>query len=90
MQVINKSPDSYTVLKRFFFIISLFLAAPAATAQVDTSVIDRRANSFMTQYEMTGLAVAVVENGETTFAKGYGETLPVSYTHLTLPTKRIV
>ena len=75
MQVINKSPDSYTVLKRFFFIISLFLAAPAATAQVDTSVIDRRANSLMTQYEMTGLAVAVVENGETTFAKGYGETL---------------
>ena len=29
----------------------------------------------MTQYEMTGLAVAVVENGKTTFAKGYGETL---------------
>lgn len=29
----------------------------------------------MSQKEMTGLAVAVVENGQTTFVKGYGETL---------------
>ena len=61
-------------MKHFLFIAALCFAAPAA-AQVDTSEIDRRAGALMTQYEMTGLAVAVVENGETTFAKGYGETL---------------
>jgi len=62
------------VLKHLLFITAMFCAAQAA-AQVDTSEIDRRANALMTQYEMTGLAVAVVENGKTTFAKGYGETL---------------
>lgn len=61
-------------VKRLIFILSLFAAAPAA-AQVSTAEIDRRASALMTQLEMTGLAVAVVENGETTFAKGYGETL---------------
>ena len=49
--------------------------APLAAAQVDTAEIDRRAGLLMTQLEMTGLAVAVVENGQTTFAKGYGESL---------------
>ncbi len=62
------------MLKHLLFITAMFCAAQAA-AQVDTSEIDRRANALMTQYEMTGLAVAVVENGKTTFAKGYGETL---------------
>ena len=55
-------------------------------AQVDTSEIDRRANALMTQYEMTGLAVAVVENGETSFAKGYGETLRDSGEYVTADT----
>ena len=62
------------LVKRLLFILSVFCAAPAA-AQVDTVEIDRRASQLMTQLEMTGLAVAVVENGKTTFAKGYGEAL---------------
>jgi beta-lactamase class C len=61
-------------LKRLLFILALFWVTPAA-AQIDIAEIDRRAGALMTQYEMTGLAVAIVENGETTFAKGYGETL---------------
>ena len=61
-------------VKYLLFIASLFCAAPAA-AQIDTLEIDRRAGQLMTQLEMTGLAVAVVEDGRTTFAKGYGETL---------------
>jgi len=41
--------------------------------QINTAEIDRRATLLMNQLEMTGLSVAVVENGKTTFAKGYGE-----------------
>jgi len=66
-------------VKRLFLILSLFCAAafctPLAAAQVDTAEIDRRAALLMRQLEMTGMAVAVVENGKTTFAKGYGESL---------------
>lgn len=61
-------------VKRFLLIFFLVFATPAA-AQINTAEIDRRASLLMNQLEMTGLAVAVVENGETTFAKGYGETL---------------
>lgn len=71
----NPLPEITAVfVKRLLFIFSLFCATPAA-AQVDTAEIDRRASLLMTQLEMTGLAVAVVENGQTTFAKGYGESL---------------
>lgn len=44
-------------------------------AQINTAEIDRRASLLMNQLEMTGLSVAVVENGKTTFAKGYGEEI---------------
>lgn len=65
----------YTIqVKRTLFIFSVLFATPAA-AQIDTAEIDRRASLLMNQLEMTGLAVAIVENGQTTFAKGYGETL---------------
>jgi beta-lactamase class C len=71
----NPLPEIKTqTVKRLLFIFSLLLATPAA-AQVDTAEIDRRASLLMTQLEMTGMAVAVVENGQTTFAKGYGESL---------------
>jgi len=43
--------------------------------QVNTAHMDVRANRLMQQLEMTGLAMAIVENGEITFAKGYGEAL---------------
>lgn len=43
--------------------------------KIDTDEINRRADLLMAQLEMTGLAVAVVENGETVFAKGYGEEI---------------
>ena len=60
-------------VKRILPIFFLAFADPVA-AQINTAEIDRRANMLMNQLEMTGLAVAVVENGQTTFAKGYGET----------------
>ena len=61
-------------MKHLLVISALFCATPAA-AQINTAEIDRRAGQLMTQLEMTGLSVAVVEDGEITFAKGYGETL---------------
>ncbi len=48
-------------------------SAPAF--KINLVEIDRRANLLMQQLEMTGMSVAVVENGEMTFAKGYGEEI---------------
>ncbi len=49
--------------------------AQETKSQIDTAEIDRRAMLLMNQLEMTGLSVAVVENGKTSFAKGYGEEI---------------
>ena len=46
-----------------------------ATRQINTAYMDARANELMQQLEMTGLSMAIVENGQITFAKGYGEVL---------------
>ncbi len=43
--------------------------------KLNTAELDRRAQLLMGQLEMTGMAMAIVENGEITFAKGYGEKL---------------
>ena len=47
----------------------------ASTPKLNTEELDRRAQLLMNQMEMTGMAMAVVENGKITFAKGYGERL---------------
>jgi len=49
--------------------------ADIPTSQIDTAEIDRRAKLLMNQLEMTGLSLAVVENGKTSFARGYGEEI---------------
>lgn len=51
------------------------IAAQLSAPRIDTAEIDRRAMLLMNQLEMTGLSLAVVENGKTSFAKGYGEEL---------------
>ena len=66
-----------------FWLASLFtlIFTVAAQAQVvrppgvDEAELDRRAQLLMQQLEMTGLALAVVEDGEITLATGYGERL---------------
>lgn len=50
-------------------------AQTVRTPGIDTAEIDRRAQALMHQLEMTGLAIATVEDGKISFAKGYGETL---------------
>jgi len=73
--IVRRFKRDYIIsVKRLLLIIFLAFATPAA-AQISTAEIDRRASLLMNQLEMTGLAVAIVENGQTTFAKGYGETL---------------
>ncbi|MGP1283128.1 MAG: serine hydrolase domain-containing protein [Parasphingopyxis sp.] len=42
---------------------------------IDYNEIDRRIGALMEEETMVGLAVAIMENGEITFARGYGETL---------------
>jgi len=51
-------------VKRLLPIFALCFASPVFAAQL-----------LMNQLEMTGLSVAIVENGKTTFAKGYGEEI---------------
>lgn len=60
------------------FTLTTTVCASAQTVRapgVDTSELHQRAIRLMNeQTEMTGLAVAIVENGRITFAHGYGET----------------
>lgn len=44
----------------------------AETPRLDTDYLDQRANRLMRKHSLTGLAIAVVENGEITFSSGYG------------------
>ena len=46
----------------------------ARSGLVDYNRLDRRLRALMEDPAMVGLAVAVVENGEITFLRGYGET----------------
>ena len=50
------------------------LSVPSTiTSNIDLAEIDKRASQLMQQLQMVGLSVAIVENGDMTFAKGYGE-----------------
>ena len=50
---------------------------------VNLSEIDKRVSQLMRQLDMVGLSVAIVENGEMTFSKGYGEVKRGSKTSVT-------
>lgn len=52
----------------------LGLGQPAWAGSVDVSALDASIHDVMKKPGMVGLAVAVIENGEITFTKGYGET----------------
>lgn len=56
-------------------ILALCISGSALAAPVNTDEIDRRIKKLMERSGMVGLSVAIVENGELTYAKGYGETL---------------
>lgn len=50
-------------------------AAPRRASTVDYARLDERLNRLMEDPAMVGLAVAIVEDGEVRFVKGYGETM---------------
>ena len=56
------------------FFISTLLALHTHAAPVDQTKLDERLTRLMQDNTMVGLAVAVIEDGEITFAKGYGLT----------------
>ncbi len=50
------------------------ITTPLMGGPVDTAEIDSRIKALMTRPEMIGLSVAIIENGQITFAQGYGLT----------------
>lgn len=63
-------------MRTIFFILSFCFLAPVTFAQgIDYAALDRRIKIMMEDPEMVGLSVAIVEQGEIKFARGYGETL---------------
>ena len=88
--------QKYTAL--FFTVLTLATALPypvsAQTGPALTSLpeagaseIDLLVQEILSQSQAPSVSIAIVLNGRIAYAKAYG---PVSYTHLTLPTKRIV
>ena len=55
-------------------------------ADIDYPAIDRRIKTMMDYPGMVGLSVAIIEDGEMKFAKGYGETLKGSGNAVTADT----
>jgi beta-lactamase class C len=53
---------------------------------IDYNAIESRIEALMEEETMVGLAVAIMENGEITFARGYGETLHGSGEEVTVDT----
>lgn len=63
------------VFRIAILLVAGWLAAPAALSQtIDYERLDSRLALLAADEEIVGLAVAVVENGEVSFAKGYGVT----------------
>lgn len=50
------------------------IATPVAAAPIDYDRLDRRLNALAQDPGIVGLAVGVIEKGEISFARGYGET----------------
>ena len=72
------------MIQKFIAFFSLILFAPLAAnaGPIDYERLDERLQLVAAKQDMVGLAVAIVENGDVTFAQGYGETyidgLPVT------------
>ena len=77
---------SCLVFASFSTVAMANVATQSREPGIDIAELDKRASQLMHQLEMVGLSVAVVENGETTWAKGYGETLRNSNMQVTADT----
>lgn len=63
-------------LTRFLSLLASFavLSTPALAGPIDAEKLDQRLTTLADQGEIVGLAVAVIEDGEIIFARGYGQT----------------
>ena len=61
-------------------------AGVTGETSIDLAEIDKRATQLMKHLEMVGLSVAIVEDGEMTFSKGYGEVQRNSKTKVSADT----
>ena len=77
---------SCLVFASFSTVAMANVATQSREPGIDIAELDKRASQLMHQLEMVGLSVAVVENGEMTWAKGYGETLRNSNMQVTADT----
>jgi beta-lactamase class C len=62
------------------------VALDGRSGLINYNEIERRIDALMADETMVGLAVAIMENGEITFARGYGETLHGSGEEVTTDT----
>ena len=61
---------------RLLATIALLLVAGAAqAATMDPAKVDTIARATIARYQLPGLAVGIIENGEVVFARGYGESV---------------
>lgn len=60
------------ILRLTFVAVALALAASATAQQPDLRALDRDIAAMRAQWSVPGLAVAIVKDGETVFARGYG------------------
>ncbi len=58
----------------FLLVLAGVLAGPALPQTLDYDRLDQRLSQLSREDDMVGLAVAVIEGGEITFARGYGVT----------------
>jgi CubicO group peptidase (beta-lactamase class C family) len=73
-------------MRIFLFFVLLFLCKATAQGQQDghrLAGMDKEIEDIMKQYKAVGVSVAIVENGQTIYAKGYGfrdlkQKLPVT------------
>ncbi len=73
--LVTSPPPTPAESLRSRFKIPVAAATEHRPGAVDYARIDARLNRLMEDPAMVGLAVAIVENGEVRFVKGYGETI---------------
>lgn len=59
----------------------------ARATRIDYARLDARVNQLMQRHDMVGLGIAVIEDGQLAFIKGYGETLAGSGEKVTAQTQ---
>lgn len=63
------------MIKKFAFLITIVFISTVLFAQkkTDFSFLDKSIPKYLNEFEIPGCAIAIVKNGETVYAKGFGE-----------------